>query len=207
MLAGCAGQSQVTPTSAMRTAHVSDAGGDASPYTLVDLGTFGGPNSAVSTGNMFGPAQILNNQGTVVGFADTATADPFPAFCFDEIVVTYLAPDCNLANAFKSQKGTLMQLSALGQDSAAASSINSNGEIAGIAENGETDPLYPGFPELRAILWKGRQITDLGTFGGTESYVGSVNDRGEASGAALNTTPDPYSFIGLFGQNSNTNET
>jgi probable HAF family extracellular repeat protein len=101
----------------------------------------------------------------------------------------------------------LTQLSALGQDSAAASSINSNGEIAGTAENGETDPLYAGFPELRAVLWKGRQITDLGTFGGTESYLGSVNDRGEVSGAALNTTPDPYSFIGLFGQNGNANQT
>ena len=92
VLAGCAGQSQVTPTSVTRMAHVSDAGGEStgsntrqrkgrrgsSPYTLVDLGTFGGPQSAVSTASMFGPAQILNNQGTVVGFADTATAGSFP---------------------------------------------------------------------------------------------------------------------------------
>lgn len=206
ILAGCGGQSQVPPTVSMPASATSDAQQDNSQYTLIDLGTFGGPDSTVSTAYITGPTEILNNQGTVVGFADTAAADPFPAFCFDGYVVSYLVPDCNLANAFESQNGTLTKLNGLAQDSAAATAINSNGEIAGIAENGETDPLDPGFPELRAVLWKGQQITNLGTFGGTESYVGGVNNRGEVSGAALNTTPDPYSFIGVFGQ-GNPNQT
>jgi probable HAF family extracellular repeat protein len=39
-------------------------------YELVDLGTFGGPNSAETQEFPF-----VNNRGTVVGFADTATPD------------------------------------------------------------------------------------------------------------------------------------
>ncbi|MBV9671103.1 MAG: hypothetical protein JOZ43_09120 [Acidobacteriales bacterium] len=65
----------------------------------------------------------------------------------------------------------------------------------------------PGFPELRAVLWRGEGITNLGTFGGNESLAGGVNDRGQVAGLALNTTPDPYSLIGLFVQNGNSNST
>ena len=41
-------------------------------YQLVDLGTLGGPNTYLS-----GPfTQILNNQGTVAAYANTATPNP-----------------------------------------------------------------------------------------------------------------------------------
>ena len=49
-------------------------------YRLVDLGTFGGPNSSVPTGsfgiNGSGGARAISNQGTVAGLADTSTKDP-----------------------------------------------------------------------------------------------------------------------------------
>jgi hypothetical protein len=45
-------------------------------YKLVDMGTFGGPQSIV-----LAAGQVLNNQGMVAGCADTPTHDPnFPNF-------------------------------------------------------------------------------------------------------------------------------
>jgi hypothetical protein len=43
-------------------------------YKLVDLGTFGGPDSYV--GALGGVSQVLSDQGTVAGCADTSTPDP-----------------------------------------------------------------------------------------------------------------------------------
>ncbi|MGA8099996.1 MAG: hypothetical protein WB810_15180 [Candidatus Cybelea sp.] len=214
IVAGCAGQSQLAPSSPLQALPLGQTGRDAvvkdsqgtkaesetTPYSLVDLGTFGGPQSVVPQGQLVGPAQILNDSGTVVGWADTAMPDPFPAFCFDALLAKFdlFSPDCNLANTFKSQNGVLAQLGGLSQDSSAAVAISDNGLITGMSQNGQTDPLVPGFPELRAVLWDGQQATDLGTLGGNESYAAGVNDRGQIAGSALNAVADPYSFFGVF---------
>ena len=214
IVAGCAGQSQLAPSSPLQALPLGQTGRDAvvkdsqgtkaesetTPYSLVDLGTFGGPQSVVPQGQLVGPAQILNDRGTVVGWADTAIPDPFPAFCFDALLAKFdlFSPDCNLANTFKSQNGVLAQLGGLSQDSSAAVAISDNGLITGMSQNGQTDPLVPGFPELRAVLWDGQQATDLGTLGGNESYAAGVNDRGQIAGSALNAVADPYSFFGVF---------
>src|SRR5580704_9480196 len=64
-------------------------------YKLVDLGTFGGPNSyyfSVPVG------QNLNNRGTVVAGADTPLPDPNYPNCFF---------DCYIMHAFEWQDGVL----------------------------------------------------------------------------------------------------
>src|SRR5690349_18311103 len=67
---------------AMLTSAVPLAGKDKQPhkhnhYQLIDLGTLGGAQSTVAGAG--GPA--LNNQGTLVGCADTSTPDPhYPNF-------------------------------------------------------------------------------------------------------------------------------
>jgi len=78
--------------------------------------------------------------------------------------------------------------------------------IAGNSENGEMDPLIPGLPEVRAVLWKQKEITDLGTLGGNESFAEAVNDRGQVTGLALNAIPDPFSFyyVLLYGSSNGT---
>ena len=114
-------------------------------YRLIDLGTLGGPQSYVNIPPV-SYAKVLNNNGTVVGWADTSSPDPFPDFCFDE--------DCFLAHAFLAQSDLKVDLGALpGGGSSQANWISSNGLIAGTSQNGETDPLLPMFPELRAVLW------------------------------------------------------
>jgi probable HAF family extracellular repeat protein len=155
-------------------------------YQFVDLGTFGGPASYFANGF----DGILNNQGAAVGWADTSTPDPFPAFCFN--------PDCFVSHAFQWRNGIRIDLGALpGGASSQAIWISGNGLIAGNSQNGEGDPLFPGWGQFRAVLWKDGKIIDLGTLeGGYESFIGSVNSRGQVAGLAMNTVPDPYNLNG-----------
>ena len=69
--------------------------------------------------------------------------------------------------------------------------INDRGVVVGVSENGLIDPLT-GFPEIDAVVWKDGQIIDLGTLGGYASAAIAVNNRGEVTGIALNTIPDPF---------------
>ena len=63
-------------------------------YKLVDLGTFGGPSSYLAGSNGVNDAvnRVLNNRGTVVGWGDTSTLDPFAPNCFEPIPKWGLLP-------------------------------------------------------------------------------------------------------------------
>lgn len=159
-------------------------------YKLIDLGTFGGPQSYVNIPNL-SYARVLNNRGMIAGWADTPVPDPFPDFCF--------VGDCSVTHAFRWVNGAKEDLGVL-QDgvSSDATWIAENGLIAGDSENGEIDPLIPGFPEIHAVLWKSGTMIDLGTLdGGYESIASSVNSRGQVVGLALNGIADPDSLVGL----------
>ena len=172
-------------------AHVQLAAQEHTHYKLIDLGAFGGPQSYVNIPDD-NYAPVLNNQGTVVGWADTSTPDPYPNFCFDE--------DCFVARAFEWSNGVRIPFRGLAHGlSSLTAWISANGLITGTSENGEIDPLVSGFPELRAVLWKNGQIADLGTLpeGGYESAANAINSRSQVVGLATNTTPDSNSLIGL----------
>jgi probable HAF family extracellular repeat protein len=160
-------------------------------YQVVDLGsTFGGPQSyfVPGSGLEFVGSSVLNQRGAVAGFADTATSDPFPKFCFS---------DCFVSHAFEAGRGgVLKDLGALpGGGSSAPMWISANGLIAGISENGKTDPLYKGLPEMRAVLWQKGNIGDLGTLEhGHQSEANAVNSSGQVVGTALNTIADANSM-------------
>jgi probable HAF family extracellular repeat protein len=162
-------------------------------YQLNDVGTFGGPQS---TYNQPQPGRFLNNSGMAVGGADTATPDPI---CFG------LNGDCYVSNGFKWQGGVTHALSALpgfnGLNNATGVWISDTGLTTGVSQNG-IDPLTGG-PELKGILWgKDGSLTDLGTFGGSNSIGWAVNNGGQVAGVALNTIPDPYTpnfVFNIFG--------
>src|ERR1700739_314526 len=108
-------------------------------YQLIDVGTFGGPNSSYLQG--FPEGRMLNNSGAAVGAGDTSTADPL-CIGFDF--------DCYVALGFKWRNGVANPLSALpgfnGLNSATANWISDSGLTAGLSENG-IDPLT-GSPAL-----------------------------------------------------------
>jgi probable HAF family extracellular repeat protein len=63
-----------------------------------------------------------------------------------------------------------------------------------------------GINEFRAVIWKGDEIEELGTFGGNVSQTTQINERGQAPGFAQNTTPDPFSiyYFQFFGSSGGT---
>lgn len=154
-------------------------------YRLIDIGTFGGPNSFFNGT----PPPMINNGGVAAGEADTAIRCPYP----DPFTDGFVSP------AFKWENGVLANLGALpGGCFSLPVAINSKGMIVGVSDNGVIDP-QTGLPEIRAdFLYKG-QVISMGTFGGTNSLANGINSRGQATGGAENTDPDPWNFAGLIG--------
>ena len=160
-------------------------------YQFIDLGTFGGPQSRND-----GIEPALTNGGTVIGMADTGTADPFYPN-FNPLIAPGGASDPYIFHAFQWQDGQLVDLGSLpGGYSAFPSGISENGLIAGDAINGALDPIT-GWPEENAVFWQDGQITNLGSLGGYESGAGQVNSHGQVTGFSGNAIPDPYSLFGL----------
>ena len=158
------------------------------PYTLVDLGTLGGPQAGQ------GNAPSLSGPGVVVGTVDTAMIDPYGinengAFNGDPYV----------QHTFLWRGGVLTDLGALGpvpaNNSSYPNGINAEGDAAGISDNGTIDPLVGG-EETNAVLWKRGQIVNLGTLGGNESQAFALNNRDQVVGVAANAIPDPLSMLG-----------
>jgi probable HAF family extracellular repeat protein len=159
-------------------------------YRLVDLGTFGGPNSSDFA------SPIMNNVGGITGAADTADSDPNAPNCYNR--------DCFVTHAYVWKKGVLTDLGGLpGGFGSEGNWINDYNQIAGQSLNGLIDPLL-GTPAAIAVLWKSNgQIVDLGTFGGNESLAAMINNRGQVVGAAANAIADSFPGpLGFWGTQS-----
>ena len=159
-------------------------------YKLVDLGTLGGPHSYGSfNGDGFA---LLNESGLVASYADTSFPDPNAAFgC--------TVPDCFQVHAAQWKDGAITDLGALPvNNNSAAGSINARGWAAGTSQSSVIDPVV-GIPAPHAVLWKEKQIIDLGTLpGGFDSLGIYVNNAGQVIGfSTISTAPDPIGFIGF----------
>jgi len=162
-------------------------------YQLIDPGTFGGPQNGLQNPGGFPRAGVLNNRGTLAGWASTPVADPYCGF----------GGTCNAGDAFQYKDGVLTDLGRLpGGIDSQANWISGNGLIAGLSDNGIPDPLA-GFPipYLHGLLWENGIMTDLGNLpeGGNLVFPTAVNNRGEVVGFAQNTVPDANAMLLGYG--------
>ena len=130
-------------------------------YTVTDLGSLGGEESA---------ATALNNRGQIVGGADTAVRGKGPEY------VTYV---------FLWEKGRIRRLPALNGSHAYATAINDAGQMAGAYT---ADPLKASF---QAAQFYGTQIKLLGGFPATMrgfslSQAEAINSKGQMVGVSNN---------------------
>ena len=165
-------------------------------YKLIDIGTFGGPTSAVDEPSFAtDPSREINARGEMVGASTTSitlTATSNPLDC---------AANVNYVNnAFVWREGMVIDLGTLHPgvgNCSTAKAINSHGVIVGNSDTGETDPLE-GFTQSHAVQWRDGNITDLGSLrGGYESVAVSINNQGLVVGISTNGISDPLGCFGL----------
>ena len=177
--------------------HAQKQTADFRHYKLIDIGTFRGPESYIVPFDTLGSPNQINGRGTAVG--GSATLIPTTAVSNGFICggVSGAVPFVN--HAFEWQNGILTDLRSLTRPSncSVATGVNANGVVAGQSEISIVDPVL-GIDELRAVVWKKGQITNLGTFGGAHSLATTINNRGQVVGMALNKVPDPFSFINFM---------
>jgi probable HAF family extracellular repeat protein len=149
---------------------------------LTDLGTLGGPNSAVLW-------PVKNIGGIVSGIAQTDEPDPLNetwscGFFFPQ--ATRTGKRCL---GFRWEDGVLTRLPTLGGTHGFATGTNNLGETVGWAENKVYDPtcVAPQQLQFRAVVWgprdnQLRQLRPLPDTGDTVSAATALNDSGQVVG-------------------------
>jgi probable HAF family extracellular repeat protein len=144
-------------------------------YEVVRLDTLDGTSAG---------ANSINNRGWVTGLATL--------------------PGDQAAHAMLWVHGRAVDLGTLGGSNSAVSwpVKNNRGEIVGISETADPDPLgetfscaaFFGTPHTghscRGFVWRDGEMTSLPTLGGNNSYATAANDRGQIVGWAENTVHD-----------------
>ncbi len=163
----------------------SDLPGDAITHAvlwrdgqLTDLGTLGGPNSAI--------AFPTHSDRFVVGIAETADINPYGEdwSCDAFFVGPPTHHDCL---GFVWEDGQLSRLPTLGGYNGFAAGSNHAGQIVGWAEDRTVDPtcVAPQVLQFRAVLWDAatRRPHELSPLpGDSTSAAVAINDRGQVVG-------------------------
>lgn len=139
---------------------------------LTDLGTL--PGGGISSTNS------INSQDQIVGFSENGLINPLAGI--PELVATVW------------QDGRIFDLGTFGGNFSLASMNNDHQQVVGCASNNIPDSFTPtnvfyglGFDpnQLRAFLWQGKKLRDLGTLGGPDACAVWINDRGQIAGASF----------------------
>jgi probable HAF family extracellular repeat protein len=153
--------------------------------TPVDLGTLGGPNSAVGWPNK-------NIHGQIAGIAETADMNPLNEEWSCAQANFYPFITGHVCLGFLWQNGVMTALPPLagGIDSYAAG-VNNKGQIVGWAENGVHDSTCNSAPpvnqvlQFEAVVWgpKLGQMTQLSPLSpDPDSAATAINDKGQIVG-------------------------
>ena len=151
---------------------------------VIDLGTFGGGE---------GYANMVNDFGQVVGYAQNDKADAFDYFGLG-----------TQSRAFLWQYGQLIDLGTLGGSDSQAEFINDSGQIAGVSYTGSTAVntgpscnAGANVPPQHPFFWENGKMLDIGTLGGNCAWVAGLNNRGQVAGNSTQAdiNADPHAFL------------
>jgi probable HAF family extracellular repeat protein len=146
----------------------------------VDMGTLGGPNSAVAWPNR-------TDNGQYAGIAETSTVNPFGETWSCAAAVFYTAPPTgDVCLGFRWQNGTMSALPTLGGYDGFATGINNAGNIVGWAETTVQDPtcIAPQVQQFEAVIWNANnQPRPLPAYGtDPDSAATAINNQGQVVG-------------------------
>lgn len=163
----------------------------ATGWTLTDLGTLGGTNSA---------ANGINNAGQVVGYAEAADGTPYPVIWSGGVASALgtrpgravalgangvaagnvMSVDGQQLDATLLSGGNAYDLGTFGGSFSLVQAVNDSGLVAGYARTPDEKD--------HAFLATASGTVDLGTFGGLYSYVYGLNQSGLAVGSAYDAS-------------------
>ena len=149
------------------------------PGLHLDLGTLGGPNSAVIFANR-------SDRGQIAGISETADIDPLMETwsCAGAFFPTVTHHICL---GFVWQNGVMTPLPTLGGNNGVASSVNNLGQVVGWAETAVNDPtcVPPQVQQFEAVIWGpgNNQVQQLSPLGNDpDSAATAINDLGQVVG-------------------------
>ena len=145
---------------------------------LVDLGALPGNNSSA--------VFEINRRGIGAGISETGTLDPVAGYPAEHAVLF--------------THGTVIDLGTLpGGHESQAVAINDRGQVAGFANNGIDDPtaiFREWGTQTRAFISTHGVMHDLGTLGGPDADLATLNAHGQAAGDSYtNATPNPTTEV------------
>jgi probable HAF family extracellular repeat protein len=152
-----------------------------------DLGTLGGPNSAVPW-----PA-VKNNHGVIVGVSDTADDNPLHEIwsCALAFFPTASGKNCR---GFVWKDGNMRGLPTLGGYNGVATGVNNRGQIVGWAETTFHDPTCTS-PQVLQFLGV--------VYGPGKDQVQALPPYGDDQDSAATAINDQGQVVGISGQCSN----
>ena len=143
---------------------------------VTDLGSLPGRNSSVPVG--------ISESGLIAGFSQYGVIDPSTGFVPWQAVLW-------------NRDRSIVALGTFGGNCSTAYSVNSRGQVVGMALN--TIPENPDFvfsinidcqaaTQARAFVWQNGSMLDLGTLGGNDASAMEVNEGGEVVGVSYTNT-------------------
>jgi probable HAF family extracellular repeat protein len=140
---------------------------------LTDLGALPGNNSSA--------VFQINRRGAGAGMSENGTLDPLTGYPAE--------------NAVLFKDGRVLNLGTLpGGHESQATAINDRGQVAGFGSNGVADPVsfFKWGTQTRSFIWQDGVMRDLGTLGGPDAVMATLNARGQIAGDSFtNATPNP----------------
>jgi probable HAF family extracellular repeat protein len=171
----------------------------AATYSIKNLGTLGGTQSA---------AHAINNVGETVGWSNTSSGQRHAflhragvmrdlgalaggvsqavAINDSGVVVGWSWILSGASRAVRWQGGVKKNLGTLGGRNSAATGINEDGVIVGWSETTRGDK--------HAFLWKNGVMTDIGTLGGRFSQANGINKAGRVVGWSATASGETHAF-------------